>query len=65
MSNEFVVEKKKPNIEEGIIPSGEYLAVVYQEGKTVNVIGTYKNEAGVYGMSTFGYGLDLAKILDL
>lgn len=63
MSKSFVTEQNSDH-EKGIHQTGEYIAVVYQDDKPINVIGTYKNEAGVYEMSTFGYGFDLAKKLD-
>ncbi len=62
LSEEFV--KSNIAVETGIISSKEYISVVYQDGKPVNVIGTYENEAGVFALSTFGYGLELAKKLD-
>ncbi|ESU33369.1 hypothetical protein G3A_06720 [Bacillus sp. 17376] len=58
------VQEKNPDLSNGIVPSDEYLSVVYQDGKPINVIGTYKNEAGEFALSTFGYGIDLAKRMD-
>lgn len=63
ITKEFIFEKK-PDLSKGIVPSNEYLAVVYQDGKPVNVIGTYKNEAGLYELSTFGFDFELAQKMD-
>jgi hypothetical protein len=52
------------NREAGIIPRNEYFAVVYQDEKPLNVIGTFENEAGQFSFSIFGYELDLAKNMD-
>jgi hypothetical protein len=47
----------------GLIQDNEWISVVYQEGKPVNVIGTYRNEENEYELSTFGYGKSLAENL--
>ncbi|OIK13754.1 hypothetical protein [Bacillus sp. MUM 13] len=52
---------KEPH--KGLIQANEWISVVYQEGKPVNVIGTYKNEDNKYEFSTFGYGKSLAESL--
>lgn len=59
---EFVKGKKEGV--EGIIQTKEYISVVYQDGKPVNVIGTFQTEAGTFDLSTLGYGLDIAEALD-
>nr|WP_106782098.1 hypothetical protein [Lysinibacillus timonensis] len=64
LSNDFVTSKKSITEDQGIVESGEYIAVVYQDDVPVNVIGTTKYENGKYGLSTFGYGEDLAIALD-
>ncbi|MEH7444245.1 hypothetical protein V7201_18180 [Bacillus sp. JJ1122] len=48
---------------DGIIKTEEYIAVVYQDGIPVNVIGTYEKASGEFEMSTFGYGVDIAQEL--
>lgn len=48
---------------DGIIKTEEYIAVVYQDGTPVNVIGTYEKNSGEFEMSTFGYGVDIAQEL--
>ncbi|WP_026583513.1 hypothetical protein [Bacillus sp. J33] len=63
MSKKFFKEKN-PDLSIGIYPSGEYIAVVYQDGEPINVIGTYENESGEFTLSTLGYGKDLALELD-
>ncbi|MBN8203305.1 hypothetical protein [Bacillus sp. NTK034] len=60
VTSEFITEKN-PDLSKGIGPSNEYLAVVYQDGKPVNVIGTNKNEAGLFELSTFGFSYELAQ----
>jgi len=60
-TKEFVKGKKIGA--DGIIKIDEYIAVVYQDGLPVNVIGTYETDTGKFEMSTFGYGIDLAQEL--
>lgn len=65
MSKEFVkTQNKIQQSNKGLIKSGEWISVVYQDGKPKNVIGTFKADDGTYKLSTFGYGEDLAKELD-
>ncbi|WP_090989180.1 hypothetical protein [Bacillus sp. OV322] len=64
MTREF--KKSTDDIKEahkGLIQANEWISVVYQEGKPVNVIGTYRNEENKYEFSTFGYGKSLAENL--
>lgn len=63
MNQEFV-QNSKSDPDKGVVLSGEYIATVYQDGKPVNAIGTYQNEAGEFALSSFGYSYDLAKKLD-
>lgn len=61
ITKEFVKGKKIGA--DGIIKTEEYIAVVYQDGTPVNVIGTYEKDSGEFEMSTFGYGVDIAQEL--
>lgn len=64
-SQEFVTtEKEIKDNNNGINPGNEWVSVVYQDGKPVNVIGTFKNSNGEFELSTFGYGNDLAEAID-
>lgn len=62
LTKEFVKGEKLGA--DGIVKSGEYISVVYQDGNPVNVIGTYEKDSGDFEMSTFGYGIDVAQELD-
>lgn len=62
LTEEFI--SMKEGSETGIVPGNEWIAVVYQDDKPVNVIGTFKNENGGFELSTFGYGKGLAEALD-
>ncbi|WP_445486493.1 hypothetical protein [Niallia sp. 03133] len=65
LSSDFVTTNDEiNNSNKGIVPSDEWIAVVYQEEKPVNVIGTFKKENGEFDLSTFGYGKDLAEAID-
>ncbi|MGA9226763.1 MAG: hypothetical protein WB217_10530, partial [Mesobacillus sp.] len=50
-TKEFVKGKKIGA--DGIIKTEEYIAVVFQDGTPLNVIGTYEKDSGKYEMSTF------------
>lgn len=45
------------------VPVEEYVSAVIQDGKPVNVIGTYEQEPNAYAFSSFGYGTELAAVL--
>ncbi|MCM3121641.1 hypothetical protein QNH36_12775 [Mesobacillus sp. AQ2] len=61
MGKDFYVGKKKGS--EGIVDANEYISVVYQDGKPVNAISTYLNEAGAYDLAIFGYPYEDVKEL--
>jgi hypothetical protein len=63
-SERFVLESSSSiGMDESIIPTNEYISVIYQNKNPVNVIGVFKNEDFKYEFSTIGHQ-SLAAYLD-